>query len=146
MIKTAQLIGISLTTCIISVTATYLFLGQKTMTKVHKLEFPLILSSDMPSKNAHLLPKGTVLYFDKSYPEGFTRYKVYINVDRTPLKLEELTDPTTIDPIDAAVPGKSDLIKLLRDYPLTKSDLESILETKRISKEEIKEVLQKFSE
>jgi hypothetical protein len=44
------------------------------------------------------------------------------------------------------VPGKDDLIKLLRDYPLTKGDLESILGTKRISKEEIKEILQKFSE
>lgn len=146
MIKAMKLIGVSLTTCIISVAATYFFLEQKTMTKVHKLEFPLILSSDVPSKSVHLLPKGTVLYFDKSYPEGFTRYKVYINVDRTPLKLEELADATTIDPIDAAVPGKDDLIKLLRDYPLTKGDLESILGTKRISKEEIKEVLQKFSE
>lgn len=117
----------------------------KSMTKVHKLEYPLILSSDLPSKNTHMLPKGTVLYFDKSYPEGFTRYKVYINVDRMPLKLDDLSDPTEISPIDAVAPSKDDLLKLLRDYPLTKSDLESILDSKRISKEEIREILAEYS-
>lgn len=114
------------------------------MAKIHKLESPLILLSEAPSKNYHMLPKGTVLYFDKSYPEGFTRYKVYINIDRMPLKLEDLADPTEINPIDAVAPGKEDLLKLLREYPLTKSDLESILNSKRISKEEIREILENF--
>lgn len=116
----------------------------KKMAKIHKLESPLILLSEAPSKNYHMLPKGTVLYFDKSYPEGFTRYKVYINIDRMPLKLEDLADPTEINPIDAVAPGKEDLLKLLREYPLTKSDLESILNSKRISKEEIREILENF--
>lgn len=141
-----KLLGACFISVIASVAATYLTLEYKTMTKVHKLEYPLILSSDTASKNVHMLPKGTVLYFDKSYPEGFTRYKVYINIDRTSLKLDDLADPTTIDPIDGAVPGKEDLIKILREYPLTKNDLESILGSKKMSKDEIKEVLQKFSE
>ena len=119
-------------------------LEQKTMTKIHKLEYPLILSSDSSTKDIHMLPKGTILYFDKSYPEGFTRYKVYINIDRTPLKLDDLSDPTEINPIDAAAPNKDDLLKLLRDYPLTKNDLESILNSKRISKDEIIEILNNF--
>lgn len=119
-------------------------LEDKAVTKIHKLEYPLILSSDSSSKNTHMLPKGTVLYFDKSYPEGFTRYKVYINIDRMPLKLDDLSDPTEIAPIDAVAPSKDDLLKLLRDYPLTKSDLESILNSKRISKDEIKDVLNNF--
>lgn len=116
----------------------------KKMTKIHKLEYPLLISSDNSMENVHLLPKGTVLYFDKAFPEGFTRYKVYINIDRMPLKLDELQDPTEIAPIDAAAPNKEDLAKLIRNYPLTKSDLESILNSKRISKEEIKEVFEKY--
>lgn len=114
------------------------------MTKVHKLESPLLLSSDSPSKNMHMLPKGTVLYFDQSYPEGFTRYKVYINIDRMPLALAELSDPTSIEPIDANVPEKEDLKKLLKDYPLTKADLNAMLKSTTMSKEEIKEVLTDF--
>jgi hypothetical protein len=115
------------------------------MTKVHKLKSPLLLSSDSPSVNMHMLPKGTVLYFDQSYPEGFTRYKVYINIDRMPLELKTLSDPTEIMPIDAEAPTKADLQKLLKDYPLSKADLEAILKSGRISKEEIKEVLSEFS-
>lgn len=121
----------------------FLWSPQK-MTKVHKLESPLLLSSDSPSKNMHMLPKGTVLYFDRSYPEGFTRYKVYINIDRMPLALTEQTDPTSIDPIDATAPDKESLKKLLKDYPLTKEDLIAILKSSAMPKEEIKEILTDF--
>lgn len=114
------------------------------MTKIHKLEYPLIVFGDEQSKNAHMLPKGTVLYYDKSYPEGFTRYKVYINIDRMPLELMDLQDSTEIIPIDAMAPSKDDLVRLIQDYPLTKSDLESILSSKKISKEEMREVFEKY--
>uniref|UniRef100_Q47E08 Putative transmembrane protein n=1 Tax=Dechloromonas aromatica (strain RCB) TaxID=159087 RepID=Q47E08_DECAR len=144
MNKTGIAIGASAITFILCLSVNHFAPEHKTMTKIHKLEYPLILSSESASKNTHMLPKGTVLYFDKSYPEGFTRYKIYINIDRMPLKLDDLSDPTEIDPIDAVAPSKEDLLKLLRDYPLTKSDLESILNSKRISKDEIREILDNF--
>lgn len=137
---------IGLTTIATVLIAAILFYAPKErkMTKIHKLEYPLIVSSDQQSKITHMLPKGTTLYYDKAYPEGFTRYKVYINIDRMPLKLEDLQDPTEIIPIDAAAPDKDDLTRLIQDYPLTKSDLESILSSKKISEEEIKEVFEKY--
>lgn len=115
------------------------------MTKVHKLEYPLLITSEGQTNVSHLLPKGTTLYFDQSYPEGFTRYKVYINIDRMPLKLENLDDSTMIIPSEAYAPSKEDLQKLLRDYPLTKNDLESILKSGILSKEEIRELLTEYS-
>lgn len=123
----------------------YLYWSNHKMTKVHKLEFPLILNSDEASKSFHLLPKGTTLYFDQAYSEGFTRYKVFINIDRMPLKLQELDEPTTIIPIEAYAIDKEGLSKLLQDYPLTKSDLISILKSGYISKEEIRELLAEYS-
>lgn len=117
------------------------FWNKNAMTKIHRLKAPLILASNTPTKNLHLLPAGTTLYYDSSFPEGFTRYKVYINIDRMPLALVELDDPTEIDPIDARPLDKSDLIKALRDYPLTRTDLEAILNSKQLSKQEIQEVL-----
>jgi hypothetical protein len=113
-------------------------------TKVHKLESPLLLSSNTTSTNMHMLPKGTVLYFDQSYPEGFTRYKVYVNIDRMPLKLSELADPTLIDPLEAKALDQADLKKLPKNYPLTKQDLSAILKSSLMSKEEIKDVLTEF--
>ena len=71
------------------------------MTKVHVTKQPMLVSSNTASTVMHLLPAGTTLYFDKSYPEGFTRYKVYVNVDRMPLALRELADPNEIDPLEA---------------------------------------------
>lgn len=123
---------------------TFFFWSHHKMTKVHTLEFPLLVTSESPSKITHLLPKGTTLYFDQAYPEGFTRYKVYINIDRMPLKLEELSDPTTIIPLDGLAADKDSLKKLLHDYPLTKSDLESILKSGKISKDEIREILTEY--
>jgi hypothetical protein len=115
------------------------------MTKIHELEFPLLVSSDRESKITHMLPSGTTMYFDQAYPEGFTRYKVYVNVDRLPLGLKELSDPTAILPIEGAAPTGDDLKKLLSSYPLTKNDLEAILKSGKVTREEIKALLTEYS-
>lgn len=91
-----------------------------------------------------MLPQGTVMYFDKAFPEGFTRYKIFVNIQRMPLTLTELSDPTTVFPIEAIAPGKEELKKLLKNYPLTKTDLSAILKTTAMSKEEIREILNDF--
>lgn len=116
------------------------------MTKVHTLKAPLLIASNEATKNLHLLPAGTTLYFDKSFAEGFSRYKVYINIDRMPLVLSDLSDPTEIDPIEARPLEKAELAKALRDYPLTRQDLEAILQAKHLTREEIKEVFDNFLE
>lgn len=75
--------------------------------KVHTLDEPLVLLSNRDDSDAstnkptYLLPPGTTLYLDRGFPEGFTRYKVYVNVDRMPLKLRSLADPYEIDPLEA---------------------------------------------
>ena len=122
------------------------FWSRTKMVKVHTANAPLLLVSNSPSKNLHMLPTGTTLYFDQSFPEGLTRYKVYLNIDRMPLPLRDLTDPTEVDPIEARPLGKSELAKALRDYPLTRQDLEGILREKHLSREEIKKVFNNFLE
>ena len=95
----------------------YIWESQK-MTKVHTLKQPLIVSSTAAGKVLTLLPVGATLYLDRSFPEGFTQYKVYINVDRMPLSLRELADPNEIDPLEARAFDKFTLAQALRDYPL----------------------------
>jgi hypothetical protein len=73
----------------------------KRIIKVHTLTQPLKISSGQSSGGLHILPVGTTLYFEGSFPEGFSRYKVYINVDRMPLALRDLADPNEIDPLEA---------------------------------------------
>lgn len=131
---------------LIGLVVCYFLIGGQSVTKVHKLKYPLILSSDTGDVNHHLLPVGTVLYYDKAFPEGFTRYRIYVNVDRMPLELESLDDPTSIQPIEASAPGKEDLSRLLREYPLSKNELRSILKSGAVSQEEIRQLLEEFSQ
>lgn len=118
--------------------------GQK-MTKVHILQFPMLLGGPGGGGPYQLLPKGTTLYYDQSYPEGFTRYKIYVNIDRYPLDLTELSDPYSIDPLSAYSMDKGDLKRLLDRNPITKGDLTAILKSDQLSKEEIRELLVEYS-
>lgn len=88
------------------------------VTKVHRLEEPLLLAGASDGGGQYALPKGTVLYFDKAYPEGFSRFRVYINADRMPLRLERLDDGTQIDPLDAVAPSKNDIERIRRGCSL----------------------------
>lgn len=135
---------IGLIAAILGATMFHHTLGRK-VTKVHVLEFPLLLAGAKENAPLKLLPAGTTLYFDKSYPEGFTRYIVYVNVDRFPLETHKLDDQTLISPITAFPLDKEDLRRLLVRNPISKNELASILKSEQLSKSEIRDILAEFS-
>jgi hypothetical protein len=118
----------------------------KNSPKVQTLQFPMLLGGAVGDGPYQMLPKGTTLYYDKSYPEGFTRYIIYVNVDRYPLSLTTLSDPTAIVPITAFALDKEDLKRLLDRNPITKEDLRAILGSDQLSKQEIREILREYAE
>lgn len=142
ILSTTAIMIFFVTVCF-SIRACY-HVGQK-MTKVHTLQFPMLLGGPEGNGPYQLLPKGTVLYYDQSYPEGFTRYIIYINIDRYPLSLTELGDPYLIDPLSAFAMNKGDLRRLLDRNPITKEDLTAILKSNQLSKQEIRELLVEYS-
>lgn len=115
------------------------------MPRIHKLEFPLMLEGSAAPGSNYLLPKGTTLYFEQAFPEGFVRYRIYVNVEGVDLPTRELADPTAIDPLSAYPIGKAELTKVLREYPLSKSDLVAILKSGQLPKQDIREILTEFS-
>ena len=142
--KSAFTFSVGLLSGLVVASAAIFMWNSEKMTKVHTLKQPLLVSSNQPGKTLHMLPAGTTLYFDKSFPEGFTRYKVYVNIDRMPLALRDLNDSTEIDPIEARALDKEDLRRALRDYPLTRQELASILQSPHLTKDEVKEVLNQY--
>lgn len=112
---------------------------------VHKLKAPLMLAGGATNDHQYLLPAGTSLYFDQAFPEGFVRYKVYVNVEGVSLDVAPPTEKFWLDPLTAFPVGKEQLGKLLKDYPLTKDELRTILASGALSKEDIKAVLEEFS-
>lgn len=121
------------------------FTKEPTMPLVHKLEFPLLLAGAGSTTHHYLLPQGTSLYYDQAFPEGFVRYKVYVNVEGVKLESREATEKFWLDPLTAFPVDAEQLRKLLRDYPLTKDDLAAILKSSKISKAEIRGLLEEFS-
>jgi hypothetical protein len=126
----------------IILTATALFIGNKLLTrhqmeKYHILKAPLSIGSDK-DENYYILPSGTYLYFDSVFPEGFTRYKIYVNIKEN-LPLQENTKgveaPLTAESID-----KNTLIKILKNVKLDKEDVKSILTTGQFSDAERREI------
>jgi hypothetical protein len=122
----------------------YFHWDKHSATMAHRLTAPLLISAEGQDGGFHLLPKGTLMYFDKSYPEGFTRYKIYVNVDRMPLKNEPLPEPTLIEPIEATSIDGLTLSKILKEHPIRKEELTAIIKTNAMSKDEIKAVLEDY--
>lgn len=115
------------------------------MPRVHKLKQPLMLSGAGADGQRYLLPAGTSLYYDQAYPEGFVRYKVYVNVEGVKLESTESTEKFWLDPLTAFPIDTESLKKLLRDYPLTREDVAAILGSGSLTKDEIRQLLLEYS-
>jgi len=147
MNRTVILIAIFIVVGSIAGALSFFAMEKAQMPRVHKLEQPLLLSGgDEGQSTASILPKGTSLYFDQAFPEGFVRYKVYINVEGVNLDTTEVKDEFWIEPLTAFPIDKDQLRVLLRTHPLSKNDLSAILKSAQLSKNEIREILSEYSE
>ena len=114
--------------------------------RVHKLQYPLLLSGGSSDSPAAILPRGTSLYVDRAFPEGFVRYKVYINVEGTKLDTREATEKFWLDPLTATPLDKESLHSLLARFPLGKEDFSAALASGQLTKEEIRNLLRAYSD
>lgn len=55
--------------------------------KFHLLDRPITLYFEDGSKVN--LPEQTALHFEKSFPEGYSRYYIYLKIEGAPLDLEQ---------------------------------------------------------
>lgn len=108
---------------------------------------PLLLNTDGESKNYHLLPAGTALYKDATFPEGHTRYIAYINI-KGAFGSEAIDSPKTnlVDPIWAYTIKPDEIKALMADTPISKADLAEILKARNITREELVQILREWEE
>jgi len=112
---------------------------------VHILQHPLMMVGGDADSQPTLLPKGTALYYEKGYPEGFVMYKMYVNVEGVMLETHKPTEKFWLKPMNAFPVQDMQLRELADTYPLSKTQLAAILESGQISKDEIRALLQEFS-
>ena len=112
-----------------------------------KLEEPLLLESEGKSQDFHVLPAGTALYVDRSFPEGFTRYIAYINIKGDFAAKKIVSDKMNlVDPIWAHPVQRSDLPFLMANTPVTKNDLVRILKARKMTREELAQIVREWKE
>jgi hypothetical protein len=107
--------------------------SMKVTTKHHVLRYPLIVYSGGPQSQIGILPRGTSLRYVESFPEGFDRFIVFVNVERSPLPLDDISPPELVDPLSAP-PGRrtittEELQKLLHSLSVERGDLNKLLES-----------------
>jgi hypothetical protein len=123
--------------------------GVTAMSKTTYLELqePLLLHSGGDLKNFHMLPPGTALYADRSFPEGHTRYIVYINIKADFARKQVTSDkPNFIAPIWAYPVQPSDLSTLISETPVSKDDLVRILKARKMTREELAQVVREWQD
>jgi len=99
---------------------------------------PLLIESEQ-QKTYSILPAGTVLYLDKSWPEGHQTFHAYFHFkgqfSSTP------ADPNSISPIWLRTVDRDELPKLLNEFPLSKQEIMTILRARSVTKSELTQIL-----
>lgn len=67
--------------------------------RVHVLSEPLVVTSQ--TGRSGVLPAGTALEYDSSFPEGFDRFRVVLNYEGEHLQLHEANPPDLTDPLSS---------------------------------------------
>jgi hypothetical protein len=111
-----------------------------TDTRIHVLRHPLRIASAARDE-WYLLPAGTTLYYDDSMPEGFDRYRIYLNVEGGDLDLSQVSDRYYIAPLSAYPIEGEDILRLIRSYPVNKEDLIGLLKAKPLTAEDAREII-----
>ena len=112
-----------------------------------KLKEPLLLNAEGEIRNYHMLPAGTVLYLDHSFPEGHDRYRVYINFKGAfEHEIIESDKPNFISPIWAYNIQKADISKLISDTPVSKDDLIRILKARNMTRDDLADIVRNWKD
>jgi hypothetical protein len=125
----------------------YLLLSTGVLSMTSKTAFtieePLLIEGEQ-QKTYSLLPAGSVLYLDKSWPEGHQTFHVYFhfkgNFKAAP------ADPKSISPLWLRTVDREELPKLLSEYPLSKQELTALLRARSVTKAELTQILREWPE
>jgi len=119
-------------------------------TKMIKTKEPLLIEGPNGDENYYVLPLGTTLYHDKSFPEGHDRYVVYLNHkgaiahEEVPMKPEyggSFIDPLWMSNIDADT-----LKEIFKRFPLSKEDVAAAIKSNGFTRDDLADIIRSLPE
>jgi hypothetical protein len=109
-----------------------------TTKKAFAIQEPLLIEGEKQNSYS-VLPAGSVLYLDKSWPEGHDTYHVYFHFKGDFKAIP--ADSDMIVPLWLRTVDSSELGKLVNDYPISRDELATILKAKRVTKQDLAQIL-----
>jgi len=113
--------------------------------KMIKTKEPLLIEGPIGDENYYVLPQGTTLYHDKSFPEGHERYVVYLNHKGTIAHEEVPMKPeyggSFIDPLWLANVDANTLQEIFKRFPLSKKDIVAAIKANEITKDDLVDII-----
>lgn len=113
--------------------------------KMIKTKEPLLIEGPNGDDNFYVLPLGTTLYHDKSFPEGHDRYVVYLNHkgviahEEVPMKPEY--GGSFIDPLWLAKVDADTLKEIFKRFPLSKKDIAAAIKANELTKDDLADII-----
>ncbi|MGY2278320.1 hypothetical protein [Pseudomonas monsensis] len=113
--------------------------------KMIKTKEPLLIEGPNGDDNFYVLPLGTTLYHDKSFPEGHDRYVVYLNHkgaiahEEVPMKPEY--GGSFIDPLWLANVDADTLKEIFKRFPLSKKDIAAAIKANELTKDDLADII-----
>ncbi len=114
-------------------------------TKMIKTIEPLLIEDPNGDESYYVLPLGTTLYHDRSFPEGHDRYVVYLNHkgaiahEEVPMKPEY--GGSFIDPLWLANVDADTLREIFKRFPLSKNDIAAAIKANEITKDDLADII-----
>jgi hypothetical protein len=109
--------------------------------KIHIVKQPFRIAASKGNHYYLFPPPETMLYFDKSLPDGTDRYYVYIDIKGLPDDFQDLHGKHEIKSLRAYPIAAVDISKMRDGYPVNEEELLKILNTHRMTKAEAQEVI-----
>ena len=118
--------------------------------KMIKTKEPLLIEGPNGNENYYVLPQGTTLYRDKSFPEGHDRYVVYFN-HKGPVAYEEVAMKPEyggpfIDPLWLADVDADTLREIFKRFPLSKKDVAAAISAREITRNDLADIIRSMPE
>lgn len=104
---------------------------------------PLLIEGES-NKYFSLLPAGTVLYHDKSWPEGHETVHVYFHFKGN--MAFDKADPNVIAPLWLRTVDRDELMKLLQEYPISKEELVQILKARKMTRADLADIAREWKD
>jgi hypothetical protein len=108
---------------------------------------PMLLGAEGQVQDFHVLPAGAALYKFKDFPEGHTTYITYINIKGVFASERVESDKANlVDPLWALRIRPEEVRILLENTPVSKDDLVRILKARRMTWDDLAQIVSDWSE